>query len=174
MPPKPGNLGFRFTALTCWEGHSIVCTFVSFSRCLGHRGYLISILFSVICLQKCYICSSEVSWEDCNSYSKTKEAVCPLRSPNCVKGELTCTSGEEKKTVFYKRCGAPEKTCNITAEDRPSCPYSESGWSSHFDNNCCDGNFCNSGSSQKISRAGIGVVMVVALWPLTDMYWLYV
>jgi len=124
----------------------------------------------IICLQKCYICSSEVSWEDCNSYSKTKEVVCPLRSPNCVKGELTCTSGEEKKTVFYKRCGAPEKTCNITAEDRPSCPYSESGWSSHFDNNCCDGNFCNSGSSQKISRAGIGVVMVVALWPLTDMY----
>ena len=94
---------------------------------------------------------------------------CPSGSPSCVKGVLTCTSGEEKKTVFYKRCGAQGQTCDITAEDTSSCPSSQAEWSFNFENRCCIGNNCNSGSSQKISSAVIGVSMVVVLWALTFM-----
>jgi len=121
----------------------------------------------------CSTCTSEVSLVDCDSKGTTK--TCPSGSPNCVTGELTCSAGDVKKTVFYKRCGAQGKTCDITREDRPSCPSSQAAWSYDFENSCCTGNNCNSnpvpsGSSQKISSAVIGVSIVVVLWALTYMY----
>ncbi|KAL9963618.1 hypothetical protein ACROYT_G027143 [Oculina patagonica] len=101
----------------------------------------------------CYKCTSQDSWDDCNSNMKKTE--CPSGSSQCVTGTLTCTADDVTKTVYYKRCNAPNKAdCGTAPGDMPGCPKSPSGsWSVYDVENCCSGDNCNSGSSHSINRA---------------------
>lgn len=116
----------------------------------------------------CYSCSSQVSWADCNA--KMNKMACPSGSPNCVKGELACTADNAKTTVFYKGCGTEGKECQITKNYSPSCPTSPFQWSFSSSSECCDGNNCNSGLSQKISFVVFGACMSLLLCIFTHMY----
>ena len=134
-----------------------------------------SIVFLPVLCLSCGSCTSEVSLDDCNS--KLIKTTCPSGAPNCVTGELTCSAhaGQERKTVFYKRCGAQGQTCDITRNDRPSCPSSPVSWSFDFENRCCTGNNCNSGivpsgSSHRLSSEVTAVYTGVFLWVFTDIY----
>ena len=124
--------------------------------------------FSVNCLS-CYRCTSEVSWEDCNS--NLTKTTCSPGSPNCLKGELTCSNGKARKTVFHKRCGAHGQTCDTTKEDDPPCPFSPRGWFGfEHENTCCYGNNCNAGSKLKISSVMNGVYLLIVLCAFTNLY----
>ncbi|XP_022801468.1 uncharacterized protein LOC111339145 [Stylophora pistillata] len=114
----------------------------------------------------CNKCTSETSWADCNS--KMNKFDCPSGSPNCVTGTATCTSlGEDTKTVYYKRCGAPGDDCGPKADDTPTCSSSSSiGWSYSSANSCCSGDNCNSGSFHRINKAGLGMCLAIIVLAL--------
>ncbi|KAL9963616.1 hypothetical protein ACROYT_G027141 [Oculina patagonica] len=116
----------------------------------------------------CYTCTSQVSWDDCNSKKTTM--TCSVGSSQCLVGTLSCTAGDVEKTVYYKRCSAPEKDCETASGDSPSCPKTPSmSWSFSDVETCCYGDNCNSGSSHSINRGLLGICMALTLWALALM-----
>lgn len=117
----------------------------------------------------CYKCTSEDSWDDCNS--NMAQTTCLSGSSKCLTGTLTCTAGDVTKTVYYKRCSAPAKDCDTTKEDSPSCPSSTGSWSYSNFQDCCSGDNCNSGSSHCINRVMLGICMVLTFLALAFIHW---
>ena len=102
-----------------------------------------SVFLTVSCLS-CYTCTSNVSWEDCNS--KMTKTGCPSGTTNCAQSLETCTTADGvKKQIFYKRCGTQGKDCQ--PKNSPSSCIGSTipifGFSS--EDMCCSGNNCNSG-----------------------------
>ena len=95
-------------------------------------------LSPVNCLE-CYSCTSTDSWDDCNS--KQKKIECSWSS-ECLKGTLSCSAGNEEKTVYYKRCAAGD-SCETTKGDSPGCPNTGVIWSFSSLKTCCSGGLCN-------------------------------
>lgn len=121
------------------------------------------ICFSVSCILRCYSCTSYKSWADCNTKENLEKTECPVESPNCVRGVVTCANGlgTTKQTIYYKGCGAPGDKCVAKKKSLPSC---EETLKAYPDNTCCDGDYCNSGSGIKISSAIIGLSILQILW----------
>ena len=115
----------------------------------------------------CYECTSEKSWDDCNS--KMAKTSCPSGSPQCLSGTLSCTAGEEKKTVYYKRCSKNDD-CETTREDSPTCPSSSMSWNFYSLTSCCSGDNCNSGTSHSINRAMLAICMALTLLALAFIH----
>ncbi|KAL9963625.1 hypothetical protein ACROYT_G027150 [Oculina patagonica] len=116
----------------------------------------------------CYKCTSEDSEDDCSS--KMTKITCPSNSTECLTGTLTCTAGDVKKTIYYKRCSAPNKDCDTATGDRPPCPKTSVRWDYIASEDCCSGDYCNSGSSHSINRAVLGICMALTLWALAVMH----
>ena len=123
-----------------------------------------SVFLTVSCLS-CYTCTSNVSWEDCNS--KMTKTGCPSGTPNCAQSLETCTTaGGVKKQIFYKRCGTQGKDCQ--PKNSPSSCIGSTipifGFSS--EDTCCSGNNCNSGPRYKVSSSLMGVFILLVFWIL--------
>ena len=123
-----------------------------------------SVFLTVSCLS-CYTCTSNVSWEDCNS--KMTKTGCPSGTPNCAQSLETCTTaGGVKKQIFYKRCGTQGKDCQ--PKNSPSSCIGSTipifGFSS--EDMCCSGNNCNSGPRYKVSSSLMGVFILLVFWIL--------
>ncbi len=107
------------------------------------------ILFSSFSLDSlsCYKCTSEDSWDDCNT--KMTKTTCSSELSKCLQGTMNCTSGDRKATVYYKSCSDPNEDCEIAKKDLPHCPKSIPSWTFSHKENCCSGDDCNgnSGSS---------------------------
>lgn len=122
----------------------------------------------------CYDCTSNDSMDDCNS--KMTKITCPSVSPNCLTGTVTCSAGDVTKNVYYKRCGAPasgDDTCNSYRKDSPSCPTSSQSWAYSSSENCCSGNYCNSGSRNVGSPLShmLGICMALIFWAFVLFNW---
>ena len=123
----------------------------------SHKG---SSFVSANCLI-CYTCTSNVSWEDCNSNVIKKDC----HQPFCTTSEMKCSAGNcySNYTIFYKRCGNrnnEDELCN-PVDQEPSCPahmVPAEIW-----NLCCPKNYCNSGPLSRISGLLTGMPFLLAL-----------
>lgn len=100
---------------------------------------------------KCYICSSGVSWTDCESHQKAHN--CPYMYDQCLtlskeEGFANTSKLFHKKCTSNRLCTAYNPTCE--GPDVIKCDFS-----------CCMGNYCNTAS--RYSKLGI-VPVVIAGW----------
>ena len=121
-------------------------------------------LISYIDSLSCYKCTSEHSNKDCKS--KMESIACSPGTSQCLLGTLKCTQGSTTKTIYYKRCNAPNlSSCGSSQQDMPKCP-SPGSWGTVVNENCCNGDNCNSGSSYSINQVMLGICMAFAFWVL--------
>ncbi|KAL9963626.1 hypothetical protein ACROYT_G027151 [Oculina patagonica] len=124
----------------------------------------------------CYKCTSEDSWDDCNS--NATKITCPSGSFNCLTGMKNCTSGNVMITTYYKRCSAPNtEYCETSKADSPKCPPS-GGWLQVDSTDCCGEDYCNCagdqcsnpnpgpshGTTLRSNRVMLGMSMTLILW----------
>ncbi|KAL9985748.1 hypothetical protein ACROYT_G008189 [Oculina patagonica] len=100
---------------------------------------------------KCYICSSGVSWSDCESHQKAHN--CPYMYDQCLtlskeEGFTNTSKLFHKKCTSNRLCTAYNPTCE--GPDVIKCDFS-----------CCMGDYCNTAS--RYSKLGI-VSVVFAGW----------
>lgn len=132
----------------------------TFSICYDDQMIIIFFFYKYIGV-KCYICSSDVSWSDCENQQQAHN--CPYMHDQCL--TLSKEAGVTNTSLlFLKRCTSNTQcTAYNPTCDRPDvlkCDFS-----------CCMGDFCNAAS---LPYSAVGSFVHMAAWIFYMYGWLSV